>query len=227
MSNSTKDGAGHCRCVGDRNHQRIPKERRQIEETEDDLWVFCWCYRCTNSMGVVLPCFAFVNLDIPLLNDYFLTMVDLQNPGISVLKLQSSLIQSPRVVLLMVQKSGESPVEVGSLSHKLQGFYTSQVVSNPFGFLMSWSTRINQHLLERLVSLGVQRSSMVMATVAWCVGKVEISVLMCFGWFGKRVVWYPQCFWATEYLIFLRSFQACLFRRFIWHQRKTYAHVFS
>ena len=68
MSNSTKDGAGHCRCVGDRNHQRIPKERRQIEENEDDLWVF-WCYRCINSIGVVLPCFAFVNLDIPLLND--------------------------------------------------------------------------------------------------------------------------------------------------------------
>ena len=172
--------------------------------------------------------FCLCQFGYPAVKWLVLTMVDLQNHPESVLKLQSSLIQSPRVgLMLMVQKSGESPVEVGSLPHQLQGFYTSQVVSNPFGFLMSWSTRINQHLLERLVSLGVQRSSMVMATVAWCVGKVEISVLMCFGWFGKRVVWYPQCFWATEYLFFLRSFQACLFRRFIWHQRKTYAHVFS
>ena len=32
-----------------------------------------------------------------------------------------------RAVLLMVQKSGE-PVEICSLSHDLQGFYTSHVV---------------------------------------------------------------------------------------------------
>ena len=29
----------------------------------------------------------------------------------------------------MVQKSGRAPVEVGSFSHYLQGFFTSQVVS--------------------------------------------------------------------------------------------------
>ena len=70
-------------------------------------------------------------------------MVDLQNRGISVLKLQSSLIQSPRVVLmLMVAEIRRSPVEVGSLLHQFQGFYTSQVVSRISSIFWGWKKSI-------------------------------------------------------------------------------------
>ena len=85
------------------------------------LWFQCWCPNAAVEQEVIsqkkkqkLPCDLF--------------QIEEANPTLFLKLTNCTWKRMVRILLLMVQKSGE-PVEVGSLSHYLQDFNAPQVVS--------------------------------------------------------------------------------------------------